>query len=107
PATNQRARGGSDVGDALDPLSLLRQCRTDILRVRVGIAAVRSGILRHLPRLRHDGAARRHQLDLPMDALPADVRRRADQVARRPLLARADLPRLLLRDATDSERAEL
>ena len=51
---------------------------------------------------RSNRAQHRAQLDLALGAVSVDVRRRSHQAARRSLLARFDLSRLLLRDAANS-----
>ncbi len=66
-----------------------------------------AGFLAGVPRPRVDRGARADRLALPVDPLPRRVRRRADQDARRPLLARPHLPRLPPPDAADAEPALL
>ena len=89
-----------------------RRHRPGLLRVRLGDPARRDRLPLHLP----VPAARRAAVPAPSRA-PAgglaaaladrahDVGRRADQAARRPLLARPHLPRLPLRDAADPQPA--
>ena len=89
-------------------LSLVRQRRPDVLRLRlgdrccceVGFFTIFAGASRTAPNMLAD-------LDLAMDAVPPDVRRRPDQAARRCVLARSDVPGLLLRNAADAQPAEL
>ena len=67
----------------------------------------RDRVLHDLRGRKLHAAARAADLDLSLDAVPADVRRRTDQAARRCVLARSDVPRLLLRNAADAESAQL
>ena len=106
PASPQRRSALAQrprLGGAVDAVSLVRQRRTDILRLRLG-----DRCCSRPDSSRSSSAAQRRRqtswlhLDLPVDAVPADVRRRPDQDARRPVLARSDVPRLLLRDAADA-----
>ena len=91
-----------------------RQRRAALVRLRLGDPAARDRLPRHLPL----PAARRPSVSAPRAAARGDLavslahlshhaRRGADQAARRPVLARPDLPRLPLRDAADPESAEL
>ena len=58
----------------------------ETLLCEVGFFTIFAGAGRH-------GAEHVADLDLALDAVPADVRRRPDQAARRRLLARSDVPR--------------
>ena len=92
---------------ALAALPLVRQRRPDLLRLRLGNAPARDGVPRDLSRRAHDGTGRRDHLAVALAAVPADVRRGAHQVARRSVLARPHVSRLLLRDAADAEPADV
>ena len=84
-----------------------RQRRPDLVRLRLGVAAARGRLPRHLPRAGRDGPARPGPVAVRLAAVPRRVRRRADQAARRPLLARPHLPRLPPRDPADARPAQL
>src|SRR5438309_11931412 len=92
---------------ALGPLSLDREHRPDLLLLRLGVALARNGLPHHLPWTGHDGTAVQPDRPHALAALPGRVRRWAHQDARRPLLARPDLPLLPPRNAADAESAEL
>ena len=68
---------------------------------------LRDGLLRDVSRRTRHDAEPRADRHLAVDAVPPDVRRRADQDPRRQLLARPDVSRLLFPDAADAESAEL
>src|SRR5262249_11258892 len=87
-------------------LSLDRERRPDVLRLRLGVDAARSRVLRGVPRPGLDDRAARPGPGAALDAIPRRARRRADQAAPRPLLARPDLPLLPPRDAADAEPAD-
>src|SRR6266545_7521072 len=92
---------------ALGALPVDRQRGPDLLLVRLGIAAVRGRSAGGLPRRRAHGAADSRGVPDALAAVPAGVRRRAHQVARRPLLARPHVPPLPPRDPAEAEPAEL
>src|SRR5262249_25096631 len=88
-------------------VSVVRQRRTDFLWIRLGIAAARDWILCDLSWRSDDGAEHPAAGHLAMGVVSRHVRRRADQAARRFVLAGPERSQLLLRDTTDSERAQL
>src|SRR5438309_1318802 len=65
-----------------------RQRRPDVLRLRLGVAAARSGVLRRLPGAGVAGAAGSGDLDDSLAAVSRRVRCRIDQDPRRSMLAR-------------------
>ena len=85
-----------------------RQRRADLLRLRLGVAAAGGRLPGDLPRQR-TGRRPRSWCCWPasLAAVPGRVRRRADQAARRSVLARPDLPGLPPRDPADARPAEL
>src|SRR6266511_3600928 len=107
------AAGGPALGvdarvvGALGALPVDRQRGPDLLLVRLGITAVRGRSVRCLPRRRAHGAADPRGVPHALALVPVGVRRRAHQAARRPLLARPDVPPLPPRDPADAEPAEL
>src|SRR5919199_1353229 len=98
---------GADLGAPVGDLPLLCQHRPNLLRLRVGVDPAGNRLSGHLPGRRARGALDRHDLAAALGALPRHVRRRADQVARRSLLARPHLSLLSLRDATAAQSVEL
>src|ERR1700754_1257260 len=91
------------VGDV--PLN--RQRRSDLVLVRLGIAAAGDRPAGGLCRQRRRRPARsRHVVDA-LAAVSSRVRRRLDQAAWRPLLAGPDVSGLPPRDATDAGPAQL
>src|SRR5205807_2976383 len=92
---------------ALGALSLDRERRPDLLRVRLGIAPVRDRVPRDLPRPRERDTVLPAHRAAQMAPLSGRVRRGADQDARRSLLARPHLPLLPPRDAAHAKSAEL
>src|SRR5262249_31154303 len=91
----------------LGGLSLDRQRRADLLRVRLGIDAGRGWLLRCVPRALAHGSVLRPRPAPAVDAGPRRGLRGLDQAAPRPLLARADLPLLPLRNAAAPQSAQL
>src|SRR5699024_12745201 len=67
---------------AVRSVPLDRQRRAGLLRVRLGVAAVGSGVPSRVPRFSPDGSAARDALRLPVVAVPGRVRGGADQAAR-------------------------
>ena len=94
---------GADVGSDVGPLSVLRERRADLLRLRLGNDAPRGGVPGGVSRRPRHGAAGPGDPADSLDALPGHVRRRPDQAARRPVLEGPDVPLLPLRDAADAE----
>src|SRR5689334_9039321 len=95
PATS-RSRLGPDasVARALGSVPVHRERRADLLLVRLGVAATRSGLHRNLPRASEYGAADAHLVVSALAAVPSGVRRRAYQGTPRPLLEGSHLPLL-------------
>src|SRR5439155_12760158 len=75
--------------------------------VRLGVAAVRGRRARDPARRRAHRAPDPARVPDALAAVPARVRRRAHQAARRPVLAGPDMPPLPPRDPTDAEPVEL
>src|SRR5947207_2727036 len=73
----------------------------------MGVNSARSLCLRRLSRQPFRDASDGGDLDAPLAAVSSDVRRGTHQIARRPMLARPDLPRLPLRDTAHAKPAEL
>src|SRR5579884_2713184 len=95
------------MGPALDDLSVVGKRGPDLLRLWLGDDAVRDRFSGDLSRLiRHAPASGRDVAD-HMGAFPHHVRRRHDQDALRPVLARFDLSLLPLRDAAIAKPVEL
>src|SRR6185503_10992345 len=92
---------------ALDNLPLASERGSDVLRIRVGNNAGRNGLPRNFSRLIRYAAAGHRDVADRVGAFPHDVRCGHDQSARRPLLARSQLPFLSLRNAAAAEPSEL
>src|SRR5207249_6181602 len=97
-------------GPPLGPLPLLRAHRPGLVRVRLGDPAPRDRLPRHLPlpaarpaALSPPSGADAGRVAAPLARLPHHARGRADQAARRPLLARLHVPLLPLRDPAAPE----
>src|SRR4051812_20262512 len=87
---------GAGLGRDVDALYLLRECRPDLLRLRLGIYSFGGLRIRRVSRrARSDASSCRH-LAVSLAALSGDVRRWAHQTAWRQLLARSYLSRLSL-----------
>lgn len=102
----QRAGDARAVGD----LRVVRARRPAVVRVRLGDPAARDRVPRGVPRAAARSAAARVAATTPGDdpavpvaRVPDHARRRADQAARRSVLARAVVPRHALRDAAAAE----
>src|SRR5260221_1962686 len=106
-----RSRADADrdarVVRAVGAVPVHRQRRADLLLVRLGDAALRDRIPRHLPRQRAGRADDPTRVPDPLAPLPRGVRRWADQDARRSMLARPHLPVLPPRDAANAQPAVL
>ena len=106
PPARPRLAADGRVPRPLRPLPLDRARRADVLRIRLGDAALRGRLHRRLPRQRRLPAAAPHRARGALARLPPRVRRRPDQAARRPRLAEPDRALLPPRDAADAEPAE-
>src|SRR4030095_16853350 len=91
----------------LDRLYLTSERGPDVLRIRVGNNAGRNGFPRNFSGLIGHATARHRNVADRVGAFPHDVRCWHDQSARRPVLARSQLPFLSLRNAAVAEPAEL
>src|SRR5215471_21483677 len=88
-------------------VSFTRERRAKLLRIRMGIHAAGGRVLHGIYGTALDVAFAHSRFSSSLDALSNRIRRRPDQAASRPLLARADLPLLPLRNTTPSQPAEL
>src|SRR5207245_8305603 len=84
-----------------------RQRRPGVLRLRLGDAAPRGWISRHLSRCGPDRAGLAADPSLPLAGISSRVWRGPDQAARRPVLAKPDVPLLPPRDPAHAQPAEL
>src|SRR5512138_2004215 len=89
----RRVRRG--VGADVAALSLVCECRADVLQLRLGNAAARERLPRNLSRRLGHGTERVADLDISLAAVPRHVRCGADQDPRRRLLAGLDMSELL------------
>src|SRR5688572_10000965 len=104
PHRSRAAPGGhARVARALGALPLDREYRPDLLLVRLGDAAPRSGLPRDLPRQRDDRDAAPARRARAVAPVPCRVRRGPDQDAGRSVLARSDVSLLPPRDAAHAE----
>src|SRR6266853_2514738 len=100
--------------DPVDALHVDRECRPALVRLRMGNSTSRNWLPQRLslsaarwPVISAPRAASRCPVAFSLAHLSHHARRGTHQAARRPVLARPDLPLLPLRDAANSESAKL
>src|SRR6266540_2566807 len=106
-AAGASARRDAHLVTPLGSLPVDRQHRGHVLRLRLGVAPLRGGLPRDLPRQRRDGSALAGPPRLPMARLPRRVRGWPHQAAGRSVLAPPHLHGMASRDTAHAEPAEL